>query len=117
MHLCYVYLKVEITLGFFLISHLADAHFVPWHTLLSKTHCSLEKFALWNTLLLNTLCTKNKNKIEFSPRLKENEGRSSRQTPFTLKPKQLALKKQFLTPKNSFLIILKKNLLLYQATF
>ena len=39
---------------------------------------------------------------------KETKGRSSGQTPFTLKPKQLALKKQFLTQKNTSQISLKK---------
>ena len=33
---------------------------------------------------------------------KETKGRSSGQTPFTIKPKQLALKKQFLTPQKYF---------------
>ena len=33
---------------------------------------------------------------------KETKERSSRQTPFTIKPKQLALKKQSLTPKKYF---------------
>ena len=34
--------------------------------------------------------------------VKETKGRSSGQTPFTIKPKQLALKKQFLTPQKYF---------------
>jgi hypothetical protein len=33
---------------------------------------------------------------------KETKGRSSGDTPFTLKPKQVALKKQFLIPKKYF---------------
>ena len=33
---------------------------------------------------------------------KETKGRSSGQTPFTIKPKQLALKKQCLTPQRYF---------------
>ena len=43
---------------------------------------------------------------------KETKGRSSGQTPFTLKPKQLALKKQFLTPQKYF-----PNLFLKKFTF
>jgi hypothetical protein len=39
---------------------------------------------------------------------KETKGRSSRQTPFTIKPKQLAIKKQFLTPQKYFPNLKKK---------
>ena len=47
---------------------------------------------------------------------KETKGKSSIQTPFTLLPKHLAIKKQFLTPQKYF-PHLKKKSLLYEATF
>jgi hypothetical protein len=48
---------------------------------------------------------------------KETKGRSSEQTPSTIKPKQLALKKQIFNQKKYFPIFKNKFSLLYQAAF
>ena len=61
-----------------------------------------------------------KSSIEYGPECvenKETKGRSSGQTPFTIKPKQLALKKTIFTPKKYFLNFFKNFFTFVSSNF